>query len=93
MTPKYKPLNYDKDVSIDYAVAYGQAAKALDAAAVVALASSDAEALSTVAALWMRIGDALLGADDDEEVDVTSKEGVAVTTLGFNNNHKESEDE
>lgn len=98
--PKYVGLGLakGKEVLLDAATAYCQAAQALDAAADIAVASADAEQLTTVAALWMKIGEELgISTEDEEEHahDVSSKkQGSGDGTLGFNNLHlEEDEDE
>lgn len=90
--PKYKPLDFSSDLTIDAAVAYGQAAQALDSAATIAIASADAESLTTVAALWMRVGESLLGDAEEEESDEDEAEHKP-HKLGFHNDHKENDDE
>lgn len=85
MAAKYVPLDYKSgNTVLDLSAVMTQAAQALDAAATVAVASADAEALSTVAALWLRMADSLT---DGEEEDDEDEEGHVVKAhkLGFHN--------
>ena len=88
--PKYRPIDFSDEVTLDAGLAYAQASQALDSAAAIAVSSADAETLTTVAALWMRIGESLVHADEEDGETETVVE-VSSTGLGFNNNHKENE--
>lgn len=91
--PKYKPIDFSSDVVLDLGLVYAQASQALDSAASIAITSGDVEGLTTIAALWMRMGETLghLGEDEDEDDEDVTK--VVSSSLGFNNNHKETDNE
>lgn len=82
--PKYVPLDYKSgETVLDLSTVYTQAAQAIDAAASIAVASADAEALSTCAALWMRMADNLAESEDEDESEETHT--VKAQQLGFHN--------
>lgn len=85
----YKPLNYEsEDTVLDPAVAYVQAARALDVAAERAVELNDGETLSNVAALWIKIAESLTGEADDEEEE-KKEEHHEAASIGFQLNGKE----
>lgn len=81
---------------LNYEVAYSQAVTALDKAAEWAVQSKNIDALTTIAGLWVQMGDSLLEHttstnDNDEDEDESDLDSEPRYPMGFSPNMKEEE--
>jgi hypothetical protein len=77
---KYMGLDYaDADTVLDASAAMVQAARALDVSAELAVECKDTETLTTVAALWIKIGETLGEGGESEESKPPDKNGLGFT--------------
>jgi len=80
---------------LSYEVAYSQAVTALDKAAEWAVQSKNIDALTTIASLWVQMGNSLLENtqpdDKDDEEDESDLDSEPRYPMGFSPNTKEEE--
>lgn len=85
----YEPTGDD----LNFQVAFSQAAVSLDVAAALAVDSNNVDAMTTVAALWIQMGERLLTGrppeQDDDEEEESELDSTPRYPIGFSPTEKE----